>query len=102
MCQLRELQAVDLLEQRFEVDDHTIANDRSGVGRENPGRQELQLELFPADHHGVTGVVASVGLDHIVDSGAKQISRLAFSLIAPLGTDDNNGWHERESFRGGC
>ena len=78
------LEAVDLIEQRLEIDHATIADDRQRVLRQHAGGQQLQLVLLAADDDRVTGVVAAVGLDHVIHAAAEDVGRLALALVAPL------------------
>ncbi len=87
------LESVDFLEQGFEVDDDTVADDRGDVLGEDTGRQQLEFVLFTADDDGVAGVVAAVGLDDVVDVAAEDVGRLTFAFVAPLGTDDDDCGH---------
>src|SRR5699024_4139626 len=57
------------------------------------GGKELELELLAVDDHGVAGVVASVGLDDVVDALTEEVGGLALPLVAPLGSDDHDGGH---------
>src|SRR5699024_5068449 len=60
---------------------------------EDAGGEELELELLTVDDHGVAGVVATVGLDDVVDALSEQVGGLALPLVAPLGSDDHDGGH---------
>ena len=66
------LEPVDLLEQHGEVDDDAVADHRRTRGREDPAREQVQrifLGGLPRpDDDRVTGVVAAVELDDVVDS----------------------------------
>ena len=85
--------AVDLLEQHFRIDDDAVADDRGGVGADDAGRQQMQRIRFVADHHSMASVIAAVEAGHVVDLRADQIRCLAFALVSPLGTDQNNSRH---------
>ena len=66
------LQPVDLLEQHGEVDDDAVADDRRTRRGEDAAREQVQRILLGGlpgpDDDGVTGVVAAVELDDVVDS----------------------------------
>ncbi len=87
-------EGVDLLEQRFEVDDDAVADDRGDVRGEDARGKELELVLLTADDDRVTRVVPAVGLDDVVDAGAEDVGGLPFTFVAPLSADDNDCWHE--------
>ena len=89
----RDSSIADLLEQRLEVDHHAVADHRSDLRGEDAGGKELQLELLTVHDHGVTGVVAPVGLDDVVHPFAEEIGGLALPLVTPLGSDDHDGRH---------
>ena len=44
-------------------------------------------------HHGVTGIMPPLVAGDDVDLFRQQINDLAFSLVTPLGADDNNARH---------
>ncbi len=87
------LEHPDLLEQRLEVHHDAVADHGGDLRGEYSGRKELELELLAVDDHGVAGVVASVGLDDVVDALSEQVGGLALPLVAPLGSDDHDGGH---------
>ena len=84
------LEAFDLCEESLGVHDHAVTNHGNGVVAQNTGGQQLQLKLLAVHHHGVTGVVTAVGLDHVVYAGAEQVGSLALTLIAPLGAHNHD------------
>ena len=84
------LEAFDLCEESLGVHDHAVTNHGDGVVAQNTGGQQLQLKLLAVHHHGVTGVVTAVGLDHVVYAGAEQVGSLALTLIAPLGAHNHD------------
>ena len=53
----------------------------------------MESKLFPVNNYGMTSVVTAVELDDVVDVLTELVSRLALSLVSPLGPDDDNGWH---------
>ena len=84
------LKAVNLSEQSFGVNNHAVTNHGDGVIAQNTRGQQLQLKLLAVHHHGVTGVVTAVGLDHVVYAGAEQVGCLTLTLIAPLGAHNHD------------
>jgi len=87
------LEHADLLEQRLEVDHDAVADHRGDPRGQDPGGKELELELLPVDDHGVAGVVAAVGLDHVVHAATEQVGGLPLAFVPPLGSDDHDGGH---------
>ena len=87
-------QAVDLLEEHLRVHDHAVADHRGEVRVDDAGGQQVQGVRLVADHHAMARVVAAVEACDIIDLGTDQIGRLAFTLIAPLGTNKNNSRHD--------
>ena len=83
----------DLVEEDLQVHHDAVADDRHDSGREHAGGQEVEGELLPVDDDGVAGVVAAVELHHVVDVLTELVSRLSLAFVAPLGSDDHNGWH---------
>src|ERR1044072_2154394 len=56
-------------------------------------RDQLEFERLSTRDHGVTGIIATrVAYDHI-GLAPEYIHELAFSLVAPLGADDNQSRH---------
>jgi hypothetical protein len=53
----------------------------------------VQRVGLASDDDGVTGVVAAVVFDDVVDLLAEQVSRFAFALVAPLGPEQHDRWH---------
>src|SRR6202041_3622137 len=45
------------------------------------------------DDDRVAGVVPALVPDHVVHAVTEQVGRLALALVAPLGTDQNDGGH---------
>jgi hypothetical protein len=54
----------------------------------------VQGVLFVTDDDRVTSVVSTVELDDVVDPTRDEVRRLAFTFVAPLGTNDNDGGHD--------
>ena len=55
------------LEQHLRVDHHAVADHRDDVRGEDPGRQQVQGVVLVADDDRVTGVVAALVADDVVD-----------------------------------
>jgi hypothetical protein len=47
----------------------------------------VQGELFIADNHGVTSVIAALIANYVINSVAEQVGGFTLALIAPLGSN---------------
>lgn len=86
-------QAINLLKQRFQVDDDAIAQNRGGIFRQNTRREQFELVFLTANDNGVAGVVSSVGLDDVIHLAAQNVCGFPFAFVAPLGADDDDRCH---------
>ena len=86
-------EAVDFVEERFEVDNDAVAQDWGGVLAEHACRQQFQFVLFAAHNNRVACVVTAVGFDYVVDFPAEDIGGFALPFVAPLGADNDDGGH---------
>ena len=93
-------EAINLVEKRLEVDHTAVTDNRHSVFRQYTRRKQLQLVLLTANDNGVAGVIATVGLDDVVDAATENIGCFALALVAPLGTDDNDCGHSPTSTPG--
>ena len=96
--QLRHIHAAraecgELVEEHLDVDDDAVGDDGDDALGEDAAGQQVQGVFFIADDDRVPGVVAAVELDDVVDAAGEEVGRLAFSLVAPLGSDDDDGRH---------
>ena len=88
------LQPLDLVEQHLRVDHDAVA-DRAGLaGIEDPGRDQVELELLAVADDRVAGVVAALEADTRSALLGEQVGDLALALVAPLGADDDYAWHD--------
>src|SRR5699024_5860189 len=85
--------SLNLLEERLEVYNTAVSDNRDGVWRKNAGGQELELILFTADDDRMAGVVATVWLHNVVNLATQKVCGLTLALVAPLGSDDHDCWH---------
>ena len=83
----------DLFDQMPWVQHHTIADDRQLATAHNTRRQRVQLIDLAVDHEGMARVMAPLESCDDVSALAEPIDDLAFSLIAPLGADDDDVCH---------
>ena len=91
----------ELVEEHLDVDDDAVGDHRDHAVGEDAGGQQVQGVLLVADHHGVTGIVAAVELDDVVDAISEEVGGLPLAFIAPLGADDDDGGHGGLPVRGG-
>src|SRR5215472_12681164 len=87
------LDLVDLLKERGQVDDHAVADHRDAVAGQHTGRELVQGVLLIADDDRVTGVVAALVPDDVLDLVPEQVGGLALPLVTPLRTDYHDGGH---------
>ena len=89
----RPFQAVDLTQQHPRVDDHAVA-DHAGLLRvQDPGGDQVELELLTVADDRVAGVVAALEADDHLSVLGEQIGDLPLALIAPLGSDYDHARH---------
>ena len=88
------LERCQLVEKHFNVNDDTIGDDGRHPWGEDARRQQVQGVFFVTDNNCVARVVSAVELDDVVDAAAEKVGCLAFALVAPLGSDDDDCWHE--------
>ena len=78
---------IDLFEERFRIDHHSVAEDARLVIVDNARRQQSQHECLIAHIDAVAGIMpALITLDD-VEPVREKVNDLALSFIAPLGTD---------------
>ena len=93
-------QAVELLDQHLGIDDHAVA-DHAGLARiEDPGRDQVELELVAVADDRVAGVVAALEAHHHLGALGEQVDDLALALVAPLGSDDHDSRHATGDYAG--
>ena len=87
------LEHVELGDQHLGIDDHTVADDRSDVGVQDPARHQLQLEHVAVDDDRVSGVVARLVTHDERALLGEIIGKAALALVTPVGTDDHRARH---------
>ena len=87
------LEGVDLGEQRRQVDDDAVADDRHDVVVEDAARDQLQGVAVAADDDGVPGVVATLVAHDVAVLLGQQVDDLGLALVTPLGADDDGDGH---------
>jgi len=75
------------------VNDNTVANDAGGVGVDETGRQQMELEGFAIDNDGMPRVVASGAARDDVEFSAESVDNLALAFVAPLRAEHNSCTH---------
>ena len=83
-------QPISFFKEGFRIDDHAVAEDAGLALMHDAGRKQMKYERVVADLNRVTGVMAALIADHDVEPLGEQIDDLAFSFIAPLGSDDSD------------
>ena len=92
---------VELADQDARID-HDAVSDRARLARiEDPGRDQMELELVALADDRVAGVVAALEAHDDVGLLGNQVDDLALALIAPLGADYDNAWHGAGLWLGG-
>ncbi len=83
-------QHVGLGEQRRERQHHAVADETAHLFAQDPGRDQRQDGLAPADDQRVAGVVSALETRHGGGALGEEVYDLALALIAPLGADDDH------------
>jgi hypothetical protein len=89
------VQAVQLADEDGRIHYHAIGDDAEGVRVEDAAGYEVQLEVQVLRHDGVPGVAPSRIADHDIGLLRQDIDDLPLGLVAPLGADHHNRWHQR-------
>jgi len=87
------LEDIEFLYKSQRIDDHAMSHDSCNVWAGDAGRHLVQLEYRIADLDRVAGIVSSLKAHNHVGALGQMIDDLAFSFIAPLGTDNYGYWH---------
>ena len=95
-------QALQLLDQHRRVDHHPIADHARLARVEDPGRDQVELELVAVADDRVAGVVAALEARHDVGLLGEQVGELSLALVAPLGAHDHDSGHDRGIMRYGA
>ena len=91
-------EALDLLTEDVRVDDDAVADDAGGLGPEDAGGDEVELELALLVEDGVACVVAPGEAGDDVGVLGEVVDDLALSLVAPLAPDDGVCGHSLPVF----
>ena len=91
-------QARNFLNQMPWIQHNTVADHAQLAAAHDARRQQAQLENFAINHQRMACVVTALeARDHIGTFG-QPIHDLAFSLVSPLGADNNHIGHDAKSF----
>jgi len=85
--------ALQLLVEDPGVDHHAVPKDEPAVLAGDARRKQVELEHALTKHHRVACVVATLKAGHHARAFGKPVHQLAFSLVAPLRTQDDGRWH---------
>ena len=96
----RLMQAVELLEQRYGVDNHTVGHNVYDMGVEDTRRDRLQRELLAIENDGMTGIVTALVAYYNIGTTSIKVGDFALALVAPLSAYNNQSiTHSAISFR---
>jgi len=87
------LQYTDFFLQSLRIYYYTIAQNTYYPGVQYPGWDLVKNGLLAFDNHRMTGICATLVAHHHVGRGGQHIDYFAFSLVTPLRTEYNPGWH---------
>ena len=91
-------QSIDLAQQRGGVDDQAVADHGLLPGTQNAARDQFQNELLFADENRVAGIVPALIARHDVELFREEIDDFAFTLVAPLGAEDDYVSHFDQTY----
>src|SRR5258708_25789348 len=89
----KRFERAHFLDERSWIDDHTIADNSLYTGAKNAAGDEFQYVLLFADEDRVPCVVAALIASDDFEAVGKKIDHLAFTFVAPLGTENNHVTH---------
>ena len=87
------LQQADLVQQFKRIDDHAVADQADLAIVQNTRWNQVQHMLASADDDGMTGIAAPLEPDDQVGLRRQDVDDFPFSLVAPLGADQNGVGH---------
>ena len=90
--------AVYLAEQVLRVEDYACADKAEGIFIEYTRWDKVELIDFAVAFNGMACVISALRANNDISFGSKDIYDLAFSLVTPLGTDNNISGHCISSF----
>ena len=81
------LEAGDLPQEHFGIDDHAVSDDAGDARPANAGRHQVELELSTLVDDSVSGVVPAGVSHHAIGLAGKVIDNFTLTLVAPLSPD---------------
>ena len=87
-------EAFDFAEKHGRIDDDAVADHADLAGVQDAGRNQVKNEFLTMHHQSVAGVVPALKAHDAFGILGEQIDNLSFSLVAPLGSDDNHIGHD--------
>jgi hypothetical protein len=84
---------VDLLQQHVRIDDDAVSDHRHHAGRQDRGRDQVQLQRDAVVHDRVARVVAALIAHDVIRLRGEDVGDLAFAFVSPLGADENACGH---------
>jgi hypothetical protein len=59
------------MKQNLQVNNHTVSNYRDAGGGQDSGRKKVKCELLVSDDYGVSGVVAALVANDVINAAAE-------------------------------
>ena len=87
------LEHVELVHQRYQIHDGPRPDKVDRVGIEDPGGDQMELELAAIVDDRMPGVVAALEPDDQVRVLCQDVGDLSLTLVAPLRADDGRDGH---------
>ncbi|CAB4908465.1 unannotated protein [freshwater metagenome] len=84
----------ELTKQNLEVNHDAVRDYGSDARRQDARGEQVQGVFLVTDDDCVTRIIAAVELDHVVDPARQEVGRFALTLVAPLGSHENDCWHD--------
>ena len=86
-------QLLDFLDEMIGIEDDAVADDRQLPGAHDAGRKQREFVGLAVDHQRMAGVMAALKAHDDIGPDRQPVDDLAFSLVAPLGADNDNIGH---------
>ena len=88
------LERIDLFQQGLRIQHQAVSDDPLLAGANDPAWNQCEDKALFADIDSVAGVVAALGTCDDVEAIGDEVDDLAFSLVSPLRTQNDNIGHE--------
>jgi hypothetical protein len=86
-------QGSDFLQENLRIQNDPISNNAPLARMQYSGRNKMENHFLIPDNEGMPRIISALETDYVVSIFGKNINDLAFSFIAPLGSDYNNIRH---------